>query len=61
MATSCLTVSNSLFCVNFALGGAYPEKVNGLTKPYFGLPESTLEMIREGKVRMCVDWVRVMQ
>jgi beta-glucanase (GH16 family) len=47
--------------LNFALGGAYPEKVNGVTKPYFGLPESTVEMIRRSKVKMYVDWVKVTQ
>jgi beta-glucanase (GH16 family) len=45
--------------LNFALGGAYPAKVNGVTTPYNGLPESTVELIKTHKARMCVDWVKV--
>jgi beta-glucanase (GH16 family) len=47
--------------LNFALGGAYPAKVNGLTKPYYGLAESTLDRIKQSKVKMYVDWVKVTQ
>jgi beta-glucanase (GH16 family) len=47
--------------LNFALGGGYPAKINGVTKPYYGLPASTLEMIKEQKAKMYVDWVRVTQ
>lgn len=45
--------------LNFALGGAYPVKVNGVTKPYPGLPAATVESIKRGDVAMYVDWVRV--
>jgi beta-glucanase (GH16 family) len=45
--------------LNFALGGAYPLKVNGVRQPYLGLPAETVEQIRAGRVRMLVDWVRV--
>ncbi len=45
--------------LNFALGGAYPFKTNGITAPYNGLPASTVEKIRQGDVAMYVDWVRV--
>ncbi len=45
--------------LNFALGGAYPVKVNGIAKPYPGLPEATVESIKRGEVAMYVDWVRV--
>lgn len=45
--------------LNFALGGAYPGKVNGVKKPYFGLPVETVEKIKRGEVAMEVDWVRV--
>lgn len=45
--------------LNFALGGAYPEKINGVEKPYNGLPESTVDLIRAHKARMYVDWVKV--
>lgn len=45
--------------LNFALGGAYPGKVNGVKQPYFGLPAETVEKIKRGEVAMEVDWVRV--
>jgi beta-glucanase (GH16 family) len=47
--------------LNFAVGGGYPAKVNGLTKPYYGLSQTTLDMIKQQKVKMCVDWVKVTQ
>lgn len=45
--------------VNFALGGAYPVKVNGVRTPYPGLPAATVERIKRGELAMEVDWVRV--
>jgi beta-glucanase (GH16 family) len=45
--------------LNFALGGAYPFKTNGIEMPYNGLPAGTVEAIRRGEVFMEVDWVRV--
>ena len=45
--------------VNFALGGAYPFKTNGIEEPYNGLPADTVERIKAGEIRMEVDWVRV--
>lgn len=45
--------------LNFALGGAYPHKTNGIEKPYQGLPASTVEKIKRGELAMWVDWVRV--
>ena len=44
--------------LNFAVGGVYPQKVNGFDKPYFGLPQSTVDRIKAGKIAMEVDWVR---
>ena len=44
--------------LNFAVGGVYPHKVNGIEKPYFGLPQSTVDRIKAGKIAMEVDWVR---
>jgi beta-glucanase (GH16 family) len=53
---------NSKFLIlNFALGGAYPAKINGAKEPYFGLPASTLEQIKNNKSYMLVDWVKVTQ
>jgi beta-glucanase (GH16 family) len=45
--------------LNFALGGTYPFKTNGIKTPYYGLPASTAQLIREDRVQMAVDWVRV--
>lgn len=45
--------------LNFALGGAFPVKINGVKEPYFGLPGSTVELIKANKPRMLVDWLRV--
>jgi beta-glucanase (GH16 family) len=47
--------------LNFALGGGYPAKINGLTKPYYGLSQSTLDLIKRHKAKMHVDWVKVTQ
>jgi len=45
--------------LNFALGGQYPQSVNHATTPYPGLPVETVDLIKAGRVRMLVDWVRV--
>jgi beta-glucanase (GH16 family) len=45
--------------LNFAVGGIYPFKTNGIRKPYYGLPEATLERIKKDELRMEVDWVKV--
>jgi beta-glucosidase len=45
--------------LNFALGGAYPFKTNGIKTPYSGLPAETVERVKAGEVTMEVDWVRV--
>ena len=45
--------------LNFALGGAYPSKINGVKQPYDGLPEATVRQIQRGGIGMYVDWVRV--
>ena len=44
---------------NMALGGAYPVKTNGVKTPYPGIPAETVELIKAGKAKMLVDWVRV--
>ncbi len=54
------TFDNEKFMIlNFALGGAYPVKINGVKEPYFGMPASTVELIRNKKSKMLVDWVRI--
>lgn len=45
--------------LNYALGGAYPVKINGVKQPYFGMPESSLQLIKNNKAQMLVDWVKV--
>lgn len=45
--------------LNFAIGGIYPNKVNDITAPYFGLPQATVDKVNRGEVAMEVDWVRV--
>lgn len=45
--------------LNFAMGGAYPFKTNGIKEPYNGVPAETVEQVKTGKVAMLVDWVRV--
>jgi beta-glucanase (GH16 family) len=47
--------------LNFAVGGIYPFKTNGIQKPYKGLPQDTADRIRRGEIGMEVDWVRVYQ
>jgi len=61
--------------LNTAVGGVYPAAVNGVTEPYLGVPQATLDRIKadskadgradgraDGKRRggrMLVDWVKV--
>lgn len=45
--------------LNFAMGGAYPVKTNGIKSPYVGVPKETVEQVKTGEVAMLVDWVRV--
>jgi len=33
--------------LNIAVGGLYPYKINGIKKPYFGLPEETVQAIQK--------------
>jgi beta-glucanase (GH16 family) len=53
---------NAQFLIlNFALGGAYPAKINGAKEPYYGLPSPTVEAIKQGHSRLMVDWVKVVK
>ncbi|TWR25786.1 glycoside hydrolase family 16 protein [Mucilaginibacter pallidiroseus] len=45
--------------LNFALGGGYPNGVNKVTKPYFGLSQSSVDKIKAGNAKYYVDWVLV--
>lgn len=45
--------------LNFALGGGYPQAVNKVDKPYFGISQSTVDKIKAGEAKFIVDWVLV--
>ena len=53
---------NAKFLIlNFDLGGGYPGGVNKVKEPYFGLPASSVDLIKQGKSKIWIDWVRVTQ
>ncbi len=45
--------------LNFALGGGYPNGVNKITSPYFGISQASVDKIKAGKARILVDWVLI--
>jgi beta-glucanase (GH16 family) len=45
--------------LNLALGGGYPASMNGVSSPYKGIPQSTVDLIRTDRARVLVDWVRI--
>jgi len=47
--------------LNLALGGVYPHGVNKIEKPYPGISDATVDAIKNDKVAIVVDWVRVVQ
>ena len=51
--------NNKYLILNFALGGTYPFKTNGIQIPYYGLPEPTVQMIKNNQVKLKIDWIRV--
>lgn len=54
------TFDNSKFILlNFALGGVYPVAVNKIESPYLGLSESAVQLIKENRAKLLIDWVRV--
>lgn len=53
--------NNKYIILNFALGGAYPVKINGVKQPYNGMTPESIQSVKEGKSKMLVDWVRVTQ
>jgi beta-glucanase (GH16 family) len=51
---------NAKFIIlNFALGGGYPNGVNKVKEPYFGISQSTVDKIKAGEAKVLVDWVLV--
>ncbi len=53
--------SNKFLVLNYALGGAYPQKINGIKNPFYGLSAPALEAVKNNKARMYVDWVKITQ
>lgn len=53
--------SDQYLILNFALGGVYPFKTNGIHAPYYGIPEATVESIRNNEIKLLVDWVKVVR
>jgi hypothetical protein len=47
--------------LNFALGGTYPFKTNGVYSPYYGIPQKTVQSIQNNDTKMLVDWVKVIR
>lgn len=45
--------------VNFALGGGYPNGVNKITSPYFGLSQQSVDKVKARQAKTLVDWVLV--
>ncbi|MDB5440257.1 MAG: hypothetical protein JWM33_2684 [Caulobacteraceae bacterium] len=47
--------------LNLALGGQYPQGRNKTpaTAPYPGIPAETVDLIKSGKGRMLIDWIKV--
>lgn len=45
--------------LNFALGGEYPNAVNKITSPYFGLSQKSVDLIKARQAKVLVDWVLV--
>jgi beta-glucanase (GH16 family) len=51
---------NAKFIIlNFALGGGYPAGVNKVKEPYYGLSQSSVDLIKAGNAKVLVDWVLV--
>ena len=45
--------------LNFALGGGYPNAINKIKSPYFGLSQKSVDVIKAGQAKVLVDWVLV--
>ena len=45
--------------LNFALGGGYPNGVNKIESPYFGISQATVDKIKAGQAKVLVDWVLI--
>ncbi|GHH73193.1 hypothetical protein GCM10018793_11450 [Streptomyces sulfonofaciens] len=52
---------NQYLILDLAPGGACPAGCNKVTAPYWGLPQSSVDKVAAGGVRLDVDWVKVEQ
>lgn len=51
---------NAKFIIlNFALGGGYPQGQNKAISPYYGIPQTTVNLVKSGQAKVLVDWVLV--
>jgi beta-glucanase (GH16 family) len=51
---------NAKFIIlNFAVGGGYPQGVNKVKVPYYGLSQLSVDKIKAGQAKTYVDWVLV--
>jgi len=53
--------NNKYLILNYALGGAYPVKINTSKNPFYGLTAAAFEKVKTNKTKMTIDWVRVTQ
>lgn len=53
--------NHKFMLLNCALGGVYPVAVNEIQTPYLGLAESTVQLIKDNRARVLIDWVRVVR
>jgi hypothetical protein len=37
----------------------YPFSVNGIRAPYLGMSETTVQLIKDHRAKILIDWVRV--
>lgn len=51
--------NDKFLILNYAVGGAYPVKVNHVRQPYYGITTATVDSIKDNKAKMLIDWVRV--
>ena len=51
--------NHKFILLNCALGGGYPASINKIESPYLGLATSTVQLIKDQRAKVLVDWVRV--
>lgn len=51
--------NDKFLILNYAIGGAYPIKLNHVRQPYYGITLAAVDSIKDNKAKMLIDWVRV--